>query len=175
MIINSYWHAAEIVQYWMHWWCLTSSSGSSLSRVRELESSPTMKGVGVQTMSIMDGGRTGMYVCCQVKGYSRATTAWQHLERVLKRKRHINMTVLTHLHQQMAAKKNQSVLFAKDTIAHSLNTFKCCRNYTIQEITQDILYKKLFCDYYDFCIVTFLCAYFLSKFSLPYCTKKLIF
>lgn len=47
---------------------LTSSMGSSLSRGRELESRPTMKGVGVQTMSNMDGGSTGMYVCCHVKG-----------------------------------------------------------------------------------------------------------
>ncbi len=93
--------------YWTHRWCLTSSSGSSLRRAREPESSPTMKGVGVQTMSIMDGGRTGMYVCCQVNGYSRATTAWQHLERVLERKRHISVTVLTYRHQQMAAEKNQ--------------------------------------------------------------------
>lgn len=46
----------------------TSSMGSSLSRGRELERRPTIKGVGVQTMSNMEGGSTGMYVCCQVKG-----------------------------------------------------------------------------------------------------------
>lgn len=34
-------------------------------------------------MSIMEAGRTGMKVCCQEKGYSRATTAWEQLERVL--------------------------------------------------------------------------------------------
>lgn len=48
--------------------CQTSSMGSSLSRGSELERRPTMKGVGVQTMSSMAGGSTGMYVCCQVKG-----------------------------------------------------------------------------------------------------------
>jgi len=36
-------------------------------------------------MSIMDEGRTGMKVCCQEKGYSRATTACEQLERVLRR------------------------------------------------------------------------------------------
>lgn len=63
----------------------TSSTGSSLSLGRELESSPTRKGVGQHTMSIMDEGRTGMKVCCQEKGYSRATTACEQLERVLGR------------------------------------------------------------------------------------------
>lgn len=47
---------------------LTSSMGSSLRLGRELDSRPTMKGVGVHTMSSMAGGSTGMYVCCQVKG-----------------------------------------------------------------------------------------------------------
>lgn len=63
----------------------TSSTGRSLSLGRELESSPTRKGVGQHTMSIMDEGRTGMKVCCQEKGYSRATTAWEQLDRVLGR------------------------------------------------------------------------------------------
>lgn len=49
------------------WW-LTSSTGSSFSLGRELESRPTRKGVGQQTMSIMEAGRTGMNVCCQEKG-----------------------------------------------------------------------------------------------------------
>lgn len=39
---------------------LTSSSGSSESWDRELESRPTMNGVGVQTMSSMAAGNTGM-------------------------------------------------------------------------------------------------------------------
>lgn len=38
----------------------TSSRGSSVSWGRELDSRPTMKGVGVQTMSSMAGGSTGM-------------------------------------------------------------------------------------------------------------------
>lgn len=63
----------------------TSSTGSSFSLGRELESRPTRKGVGQHTMSIMDDGRTGMKVCCQEKGYSRATTACEQLERVLER------------------------------------------------------------------------------------------
>lgn len=63
----------------------TSSTGRSLSLGRELESSPTRKGVGQHTMSIMDEGRTGMKVCCQENGYSRATTAWEQLDRVLGR------------------------------------------------------------------------------------------
>lgn len=46
----------------------TSSTGSSFSLGRELESRPTRKGVGQQTMSIMEAGRTGMKVCCQEKG-----------------------------------------------------------------------------------------------------------
>lgn len=62
----------------------TSSTGSSFSLGRELDSSPTRKGVGQHTMSIMDEGRTGMKVCCQEKGYSRATTACEQLERVLE-------------------------------------------------------------------------------------------
>lgn len=63
----------------------TSSTGRSLSLGSELESSPTRKGVGQHTISIMDEGRTGMKVCCQDKGYSRATTAWEQLDRVLRR------------------------------------------------------------------------------------------
>lgn len=66
----------------------TSSTGSSFSLGRELESSPTRKGVGQHTMSIMDEGRTGMKVCCQEKGYSRATTACEQLERVLEWEEH---------------------------------------------------------------------------------------
>lgn len=54
---------------------LTSSTGSSFSLGSELDSSPTRNGVGQQTMSIIEDGRTGMKVCCQEKGYSRATTA----------------------------------------------------------------------------------------------------
>lgn len=54
---------------------LTSSTGSSFSLGSELDSNPTRNGVGQQTMSIMEEGRTGMKVCCQEKGYSRATTA----------------------------------------------------------------------------------------------------
>lgn len=38
----------------------TSSIGSSFRRGRELDNKPTIKGVGVQTMSIMEGGSTGM-------------------------------------------------------------------------------------------------------------------
>lgn len=34
-------------------------------------------------MSIMEAGSTGMKVCCQEKGYSKATTAWEQLDRVL--------------------------------------------------------------------------------------------
>lgn len=40
--------------------CLTSSMGSCLSRDSELERRPTMKGVGVQTISSIAGGSTGM-------------------------------------------------------------------------------------------------------------------
>lgn len=39
---------------------LTSSTGSSFRRGRELESRPMRKGVGEHTMSIMEGGSTGM-------------------------------------------------------------------------------------------------------------------
>lgn len=39
---------------------LTSSRGNSVSWGRELESRPTIKGVGVHTMSSMAGGSTGM-------------------------------------------------------------------------------------------------------------------
>ena len=47
---------------------LTSSTGNSLSLGKELESSPTRKGVGQQTMSNMEPGSTGMKVCCQENG-----------------------------------------------------------------------------------------------------------
>lgn len=47
---------------------LTSSTGKSLSLGKELDSSPTRKGVGQQTISSMDAGSTGMKVCCQEKG-----------------------------------------------------------------------------------------------------------
>lgn len=46
----------------------TSSTGRSLSLGSELDRSPTRKGVGQQTMSTMEAGRTGMKVCCQEKG-----------------------------------------------------------------------------------------------------------
>lgn len=80
----------------------TSSTGSSFSFGRELESSPTRKGVGQHTMSIMDEGSTGMKVCCQEKGYSRATTACEQLERVLKREEHPceqSLSIQTVCHQ----------------------------------------------------------------------------
>lgn len=47
---------------------LTSSTGNSLSFGNELDSSPTRKGVGQQTISNMEPGSTGMNVCCQEKG-----------------------------------------------------------------------------------------------------------
>lgn len=47
---------------------LTSSIGSSFSFGKELDSSPTRKGVGQHTMSNMEPGSTGMKVCCQEKG-----------------------------------------------------------------------------------------------------------
>lgn len=62
---------------------LTSSIGRSWSCVKEQERMPIRNGVGEQTMSIMESGRTGIYVCCQVNGYSVATTAWPHLDKVL--------------------------------------------------------------------------------------------
>lgn len=62
---------------------LTSSTGNSLSFGKELDSSPTRKGVGQQTISNIDPGSTGMKVCCQEKGQSSATTACMQLDRVL--------------------------------------------------------------------------------------------
>lgn len=47
---------------------LTSSTGSSFSLGKELDSSPTRKGVGQQTISSMEPGSTGMKVCCQENG-----------------------------------------------------------------------------------------------------------
>lgn len=47
---------------------LTSSTGNSLSFGKELDSSPTRKGVGQQTISNMEPGSTGIKVCCQEKG-----------------------------------------------------------------------------------------------------------
>lgn len=73
----------------------TSSTGSSLSLGSELERIPTRKGVGQQTMSTMEVGSTGMKVCCQENGYSKATTAWTQLERVLQRER--ITTTVNHL------------------------------------------------------------------------------
>lgn len=73
----------------------TSSTGRSLSLGSELDRSPTRKGVGQQTMSTMEAGRTGMKVCCQEKGQSRATTACIQLDRVLQRGR--QTTVELHI------------------------------------------------------------------------------
>lgn len=78
--------SCEFHPLWTSDYIFTSSTGSSFSLGSELESNPTRNGVGQQTMSIMEEGRTGMKVCCQEKGYSRATTAWEQLERVLKEK-----------------------------------------------------------------------------------------
>lgn len=63
----------------------TSSMGSSSSSGRHGASTPMRKGVGEQLMSSMLAGSTGTKVCCQVKGYSSASTAWLHRDNTLRR------------------------------------------------------------------------------------------
>lgn len=61
----------------------TSSMGSSSSCGRQGDSTPMRNGVGEQLMSSMLAGSTGTKVCCQVKGYSSASTAWPHRDNTL--------------------------------------------------------------------------------------------
>lgn len=75
----------SMLQYQVPFFHLTSSMGRSWSCGKEQDRIPIRNGVGEQTMSIIDAGRTGMQVCCQVNGYSVATTAWPHFDRVLAR------------------------------------------------------------------------------------------
>lgn len=61
--------------------------GSSSSSGRQGDSTPMRNGVGEQLMSSMLAGSTGTKVCCQVKGYSSASTAWPHRDNTLRREK----------------------------------------------------------------------------------------
>lgn len=62
----------------------TSSMGSSSTCGKHGARTPIRNGVGEQQTSSILAGNTGTKVCCQVNGYSSASTAWPHLDNTLQ-------------------------------------------------------------------------------------------